>query len=106
MAALAVWRMRQQRLPGLRFRDQRTAMAVGRRDKASGHVVTEERDRAACRRSVTVSVPPVSVFRVGERRLRAERNVQEIDAVLGAETGHRAGECGRLIEHQLACPSR
>jgi hypothetical protein len=47
-------------------------------------------------------VPPVSVFCVGERRLRAERNVQEIDAVLGAETGHRAGECGRLIEHQLA----
>ena len=45
MAALAVWRMRQQRLPGLRFRDQRTAMAVGRRDKASDHVVTEERDR-------------------------------------------------------------
>ena len=46
-SASAVGRMRQQRLLLLWicFRNQRAAMAVGHGDKASGHVVAEERER-------------------------------------------------------------
>ena len=75
---------RQRRRPGLRLGDQRTAVAVGRGDEVARHVVAEERD---ARRMAAVgqrqrAADLASVLRIGERRLRAERDVRQIDAVL------------------------
>ena len=69
--------MRQQRLLLLRIRfgDQRAAMAVGHGDKASGHVITEERESGGM---ATVSHRQGAAFasavlRIGKRRLRAPK---------------------------------
>jgi hypothetical protein len=78
-------RMRQQRLlaglPGLR--EQGAAVAVGRGDEASGHVVAEEGD--GCRMAAVGHGQRAAgvggVLRIGERRLCAEGDVRQIDAV-------------------------
>ena len=80
--------MRQQRLllRLLHLRDQRAAVAVGGGEEAPGHVVAEERDGGG--------VTPVlhsqsaagirAVLGVGERRLRAESDIRQVDAVLSS----------------------
>jgi hypothetical protein len=58
---------------------------------------------AAWRPSVTVRCQRCRpVLRVGERRLRAERDLGEIDTVLRVEACHGAGKSTRLIEDQCA----
>ena len=82
---------RRLRLPSVGH--QRAAMAVGRGDKASGHVVAEERDgggvaAVADRRRAAGGG---GVLRIGKRRLRAKGDVRQIDAVLRDVSGRPAG---------------
>ena len=68
----------------LHFRDQRAAVAVGGEDEASGDVVAEERDArgmaAVAHRQSAAGAG--GVLRIGERRLRAESDVRQVDAAL------------------------
>jgi hypothetical protein len=85
LAALHVRRVGQQRLlPGLLgLRHQRAAMPVGCGDEASGHVVAEKCDgggvAAVGHRQRTAGLGVV--LGVGERRLRTEGDVRQIDAI-------------------------
>ena len=87
-----------------RFRDQCAAMSVSGGDEAPGHVVAEERDgggvTAVAHRERAAGFGAVP--RIGERRLGAEGDLRQVDAVLRAEPGHGAGESCRLIVHQRA----
>ncbi len=75
----------QQRLRYLRLlRDQSAAVAVRRGDEASGHVVAEEREvRGVAAIAHRQRAGGGAVLRVGERRLRAEGDVRQIDAMPG-----------------------
>jgi hypothetical protein len=102
-SALAVGRMRQQRLLLLwiRFRDQRAAMAVGHGDKASGHVIAEECESGGM---ATVShhqgaAPASAVLRIGKRRLRAEGDVRKIDAAMRVEGRGCTGVDAAAVDH-------
>ena len=91
------WVGQQQRRQRLRLlRDQRATVAVGRDGKASGHVVAEERDR----RSVSAvayrqrAASAGRVRRIGERRLRAEGDVRQVDAAVRVEAQDRTAVDG------------
>ena len=74
----------ERRLRRLRLlRHQRTAVSVTRSGEAPGHVIAEERNRrrvaaiAHCERAAVAG----RVRRVGERGVRAEGDVRQVDAV-------------------------
>ena len=72
----------QRRCPGLCLGDQRPAVAVGGDCETSRHVVAKERDRRGMAPVAHRQCSPGAgaVLRVGERRMRAERDVRQVDA--------------------------
>jgi hypothetical protein len=88
--------MRHKWLLSSPFREQGTAMAVGNGYEAPCHVIAEERD--ACSMAAIAHRQSAAgaggVRRVGERRLRTERDVRQIEAV------HREGLDVATIGHR------